>query len=421
MNLLRAAARAAASAIVIGACLATPTLPAPRRLTLADAVDLAFERSNTLVAARAEVAGERGRAQQAGFRRNPEIGVDVENFGGRRDARGFDAAEVTVAVVQPIELGGKRRLRTAAGEAATSVAEARLSVARLDLELRVRRAFAEALAAETRIGTARTAAATAREVAEASAKLVAGGRVPPLNETRARVEQSGADSAVVTAVQQADAARRALALLWGDAKADIAIAGTLDRDAAIAVSKVPGPGSDLPDVVLARLDLARTQAVAASARTARTPDPALRLGVRRLNELGATALVAGVGITLPLFDRGSGNIAAAEADISRATAALAQAEADAASRAIVARSALTAAQSELAALDGVALPGAEEGLRVARIGFAAGRFGYLELLDAQRALALARRQQVDARLAIALRAAELDRAIGRSINEGTRR
>ena len=301
------------------------------------------------------------------------------------------------------------------------MAEARLAVARLDLELRVRRAFAEALAAETRIGTARTAAATAREVAETSAKLVVGGRVPPLNETRARVEQSGADSAVVTAFQQADAARYALALLWGNVEADIALAGSLDRDIAVAVSNATSPSEDLPDVVLARLDLARTQAVAASARTARTPDPALRLGVRRLNELGTTALVAGVGISLPLFDRGGGNIAVAEADISRATAALAQAEADAASRVIVAHGALTAARSELAALNAIALPGAEEGLRVARIGFAAGRFGYLELLDAQRALAQARRQQVDARLAIALRAAELDRALGRSISEGARR
>ena len=104
MNLLRAAAHAAASVIAVGACLATPTLAVPRVLTLADAVDLAFERSNTLVAARAEVAGERARARQAGFRRNPEIGVDVENFGGRREARGFDAAEVTVAVVQLVTI-----------------------------------------------------------------------------------------------------------------------------------------------------------------------------------------------------------------------------------------------------------------------------------------------------------------------------
>ena len=56
------------------------------------------------------------------------------------------------------------------------------------------------------------------------------------------------------------------------------------------------------------------------ARTERVPDVRLSLGVRRLAAEDATAMVAGVAIPFPLFNRNGGNIAAAAADARSAEA-----------------------------------------------------------------------------------------------------
>ena len=72
-----------------------------------------------------------------------------------------------------------------------------------------------------------------------------------------------------------------------------------------------------------------------------------------------------------------------------------------------------AADARLEALEGPGLAQAEEALRLAQIGYSAGRFSLLELLDAQAALTSARRAIIDARLDRARAIAALNRAFAR--------
>ena len=60
------------------------------------------------------------------------------------------------------------------------------------------------------------------------------------------------------------------------------------------------------------------------------------------------------------------------------------------------------------------LPGATEALRISRAGYTAGRFSYLDLLAAQRAVAEAGRGLAEARRDRAIAEAERDRALGRT-------
>src|SRR3546814_9389883 len=56
------------------------TGPLPARLTLAQAMEEADARSPRVVAAEAEVEAARGRQRQAGYRYNPTLTVDDDNF-----------------------------------------------------------------------------------------------------------------------------------------------------------------------------------------------------------------------------------------------------------------------------------------------------------------------------------------------------
>lgn len=402
-----------ASAIVAAYPAAAQMPGAQPTLTLEAALRRALEQAPALAQARAGLDAERGRLAQARLRPNPEAVLDAENFAGNRSMQGFDAAEVTVALEQPIELGGKRAARIAVGRAGVAAAEVRSTLARLDLEQAVRRAYAAAAAAQERLELARAEARTADDIADAVTKLVTGGREPPLRQARARVEQATARAGVLSAERELEAARRALAVLAGETDAAFTVDGaSLYRFAATPGAAVSG---DAADVILARQEAERARAQVRVERSARTPDPRVTAGVRRLEAEDATALVAGVAVPLPLLNRNGGNIAAANAEVVRAEAALRQAEVEAAVRASSARGALETARAQAETFQTAVIPAAEEGLRVARLGYAAGKFQYLELLEAQRALAQARRQRVDAALEVQRASADLDRALGRSL------
>ncbi len=82
-------------------------------VTLADALALALERSPKLASFSAEVRAREARTLQAGLLPNPEIEGSFEDFGGSGERRGAGSAESTLRLSQPIELGGKRGLRSA--------------------------------------------------------------------------------------------------------------------------------------------------------------------------------------------------------------------------------------------------------------------------------------------------------------------
>ena len=142
------------------------------------------------------------------------------------------------------------------------------------------------------------------------------------------------------------------------------------------------------------------------------PDLTVSAGVRRFAGDDATAMVAGASLPLPLFDRNRGNTAAARAELTAAEARLAQARLDAAADLAAARSqARSAGAQASAAAAGEAA--AAEAYRLTRIGYEAGRLPLLELTAARRALAAARLQTLEARLARVRALAEAARLAGK--------
>ena len=138
----------------------------------------------------------------------------------------------------------------------------------------------------------------------------------------------------------------------------------------------------------------------------------MRVGGRRYEDNGDTALMAGVSAPLPLFDRNRGAVAAATAQLSAAEARLngARLEAEAAWRAAAAQT--SAGEVRLnAAVEGEAAT--REAYRLTRIGYEAGRTSLLELSAARRALVEAQTRLVEVQLARIRAEAVLARLAGR--------
>lgn len=378
--------------------------PLPASLTLTQALAEAEARSPAIVAAQARVEAARARIRQAGFRSNPELSLEVENFLGTGELSGVQGTEATLSVSQRLDWGGRRGSRVAAARAELVVLELQLAIARADLARSVREQFARAISARDRLALAIETEAAARELARVAGILVDAGRDPPLRAVRARSAAAQAAAELEAARAAEQAARATLAALFGVTEPMTGLVGSL-----LDLQRFPIEPDTSLEVRLAEaerlLSEAQVDVELANARL----DPAVGVGVRYVNETGDAALVGGISMPLPIFDRNQGSIASARANVRAAEANLATARTSARAQATTARVNLEAATARVAALEGAAVPEAAEAARLAEISYREGRASLLELLDAREAHRTSQLALIEAHEAQALAAAELAR------------
>ncbi len=376
-------------ALCAGVAQAEPAPPFPELLRQAQTS------APRLAEARAEIARAEGLARQARALPNPTLGVEVENFAGSGPFKGTSLAETTASLEQTIELGGKRAARVAVGRADVEAARARATRLQGEYAFDLAAAYAEAEASERRLALATESVGFAQEDSRIATALVEAGREADLR----RVQALAALQAARAAVEEARAARATAfsnltALVGAPAPITSIPVSLLARADQVFTGSPPDPLAS-PAYVAAQ---AEREAAARRIRVERiraTPDVTVSVGARRFEGDDATAVVAGVSIPFPIFDRNRGNISAAQAELSAAEARLnaARLEAEAAARSGSAR--LTAAEARLrASQEGERT--ADEAYRLTRLGYEGGKLALVELLNAQRALAEARAQTINA-------------------------
>jgi outer membrane protein, heavy metal efflux system len=378
--------------------------PLPTSLTLSQALEEAEARSPAIIAARAAVDAAEARVRQAGFRSNPELSVEVENFAGTGELSGLRRTETTVAINQRLDLGGRRRARVSVAQGELAVQRLRLAAARADLAQGIREQFARAATARDRLRVSEEKEERARELARIAGILVDAGREPPLRALRARSAAAQATAELAAARAEEQAARGTLASLFGVTTPPDAVAGSLLDIPPRAID----PEQSL-EVRIAEAERLVAEAALQQELAGRRLDPSVGLGVRHVREAGDVALVAGFSMPLQVFDRNQGNIGAARANVVAAEARLAAVMAMSRVRVRNAIITVEAAQARVEALATAAIPEAAEALRLTQLSYQAGRASLLELLDAQDAYTAAQSALIDARLAQALATAELGR------------
>ena len=195
------------------------SLRSPRGdLSLQEALSLALRGNPRLRAFSLQVRAAEARRLQAGLLPNPELSLEVEEFGGTGGRAAFRGAQTTLALTQVLQLGGKRAKREKAAALERDLAAWDFLEARIDVYARTAKAFVRLLAAQERLAVAREGRDLARRLRELSAARVRAGKASPLEETKAALQLSVARVALERARREVDLARRGLAALWGEAR-----------------------------------------------------------------------------------------------------------------------------------------------------------------------------------------------------------
>ena len=417
MHRIFAAMLAAASCATMAQAQVGPSAPVAQDApvyTLDQAVSAAGGSAPAAEAATAGIDAARAGRTVAGLRPNPVVQGQVENVIGSGPYRGVRSAETTVGFAIPIELGGKRGARVAVANAQLSRAEIQAAIIAADVRLQVTQLYVEAVAADRRVMTARDQARIASDALRAASVRVQAGRASPLEQQRADVARINADANVERQLRLAEAARANLARRIGRPIDGLLDDTLLDRLPGVNVYGPLAPVNTTGTLALAaaNADFSIAEAGVRLARANRVPDLNVGPSIRRLEA------VFSVSIPIPVFNNG-------RAAIAQATAQRTQADAQRRVTALDIEQAITDAQAQAAnaattarAASGPALAAAQEAARIARIGYREGKFGQLELLDAERTLAETRVAAIDALANYQNARAQVERLTARAPNGG---
>ena len=371
----------------------------PGRLRLKDALALTLLNNPELAAHEYAVEGAEALTLQAGFLPNPELEVEVEDFWGDGEAKDFDAAETTVLLSQLIELGGKRGDRERVAGAEEQISRLDLTAARLNILAETTDRFIGLLAAQEKLLLSEEKLEIAEEVRRIVSERVAAGKDAPLEQVKSEGETAAARIALKKSRGELAAARARLAAMWGGEAADFSEAlGDLSEIAPVLPSQteILSAIDNSPDLARAEVMILLAQNRVSAEKGARVPDLHLAVGGKRNEAERDESFVAGVGIELPLFDRNQGGVRSARANLAKAGRERDSVRNTIRKECIEAYRELTVARGTFLDLRADLLPAASEAFRVAREGYRAGKFGYLDILDAQRRLFESRAELLDA-------------------------
>jgi len=390
-------------------------------ITLQDALALALMHNPELKAFSWEVrASEAGRLQ-ASLLPNPELEVEVEEVGGTGERRGFDGAESTLQLSQLIELKGKRRKRTRVASLEKELAEWDYEAKRLDVLTETAKSFVGVLAAQERLKLDEELFRLSEQVLATVSQRVEAGKDSPVEKTKAEIALASVEIEWEKAGQNLESARKQLAATWaGKSAAFEKVAGKLDVVSAIpTASELAGLIAQNPDISRWAMEIEQRRAALELEKAKVAPDLTLNGGVRRFNETDDTALVVGVSIPLPVFNRNQGGILEAKHRLAKAGEERRAAEASIHTALAEAYQALSNAFTEATNLKNKVLDGAQSVFEASKTGYSQGKLNYLNVLDAQRTLFEAKVQYIEAITSYYTAQADVERLIGRSIDSET--
>ncbi|WP_373009319.1 TolC family protein [Hyphomonas sp.] len=342
--------------------------------------------------ATAEVRAARTERAIAALRPADTVSLEIEDFPGTGIASNIDSLQVTGSFSRVWERGGKREARETVANTAVDVAQTRFAAVEYAIREEVEILYAEAALAERRVALACDRVALSSDLETAVKKRVDAARDPLLAGARASSDRLQAEADARRNSVQARNLRAALGAYW-QAEGDFQI------DPNFLNERLEPREVDFSELYAPELDRLEAQRVRSSAqieleRSQAIPDVTWSVGVRKFGIEDDLAVIGGASIPLGSANRSKVSVTRARADQRRIDIERGVL------RQQLLRSAVGYQRSAASALDGIEeidtilLPSATEAVDLARDGYTRGAFSYLDIIDAQRAVAILREERL---------------------------
>jgi cobalt-zinc-cadmium efflux system outer membrane protein len=367
-------------------------------LTLKDALAKAMAENPALRSSEYLLQALQARETRAAQRPPISMGAELEDFAGSGDLSGTDALQTTLRLSSVIELGGKRLARIAVAEGETEVAGLEQEARSLDLLAQVATRFAEVAARQAQLVITHESTRLAEVTAERVTERIRIGAAPQYELGRAEIRLARARIDEEHAEHELASAKVSLAATWG------ATTPQFERVSA-DLFRLPETATfaqlleDIDSTPAIRLLLSKERLAEAQvnlARSARGLEIGWSGGVRHIESLDDTALVASVSVPFGARRRAEPGLHEAQALRAKVPLDLQATRVEANAALFELYQELTHARLEAQVLRREVQPQSERVLQSTEEAFRQGRTTFLEYANAQQQLLEVRRDAVAA-------------------------
>lgn len=387
-------------------------------VTLPDTVAFALMSNPRLKAFSFEIRAAEGRKLQSSYLPNPEIEIEIEEFGGTGERARFGSSETAIQVGQLIELAGKRSKRMHLATLEKDVVELEYQSQRLDVIIEVAKRFIDVLAAQEQLNLTKELVDLSEQAYSAVAQKVDAGKESPVDQTKAKITLSNTRIEFENANKTLISARYQLAATWGSQNPGfVRVEGNFyDVSSIPSLEELTSLISQNPDVARWMVEKDKRRAALDLEKAKATSDIRLGGGFQYFNEGDDAAFILGLSIPVPLFNKNQGNIDEAMYMLAKTEEERKDFEAKTLAALAEAISNLSSSFGEATILKSEVLTSAQNAFEAVRQGYDEGKFEYLEVLDAQRTLFEVREKYIEAMARYHKTRADVERLIGQDLN-----
>jgi cobalt-zinc-cadmium efflux system outer membrane protein len=388
-------------------------------LTLEDALQRMLAANQQLQAQHHALLAVEAEGQQFSLRPNPELALEFEEFAGSGDYAGGAALQSTLSLSQVVELGGKRACRQQLAEQQHLVAAQQLAVTRSDLISTTKQRFVAVLVAQKQLRLAQNQFDQATAVLAIVNAGVAAGKKAPIEALRFKSLATQAQIRYQAAINTLDNSRLVLASSWHSAVADFAeVVGNLRLLPSLpTIEQIEQQLGSAPLVVLSQQQRQLAQSELVLQRAKRINNITVELGLKSDRSNGDTALLAGFSMPLAVFDRNQGAIAAARSRLSQTEAQGSAIRLHQRQQVLTTYHSATLIRQQIEELTSDLIPTAQAVYEALSYGYSQGKFGVIEVLDAQGRLFDSEDRYIEALTRYHQQFNELGRLLGSEFSE----
>jgi cobalt-zinc-cadmium efflux system outer membrane protein len=385
--------------------------------TLEQIVTIAAEQNPSINISKAREDSAAASVVTAATYANPQFEFGAGPTSYRTSGGQGNSGNWGVALSQPLDFPSVRNARREVAENNVQVATLGIAVTKTDVRTRVKSAFYDVLQRHAVLEIAEADRNLLKEIRERVKLRVDVGESPKYELIKADTEALAAERDYQAArVRVIEAKAYLRGLIGASMPEDYNLTGELPLSASLPkINELRDRINDAAQLKQIRAAIKSSEANLRLQEQLRNPGLTLRAGVEQDPDLRQLRL--GISIPLPVWDRRSGPIAQAAAEVREVNAILSERELAIRRYIESAYQRYLIAQQQVAAFENGLLSQAEAVLKVAEAAYRFGERGILDYLDAQRTKRVVRKDYLSARYEYINTMLEIERLLGYELLE----
>lgn len=274
-------------------------------LTMPNALALTVLHSPELKAYSFELRSAQARSLQASFRPNPELDIELEEFGGSGDRSGFGGSEMTVRFSQIIERNGKREKIRKVASIEEDMANIQYDSKQLDIFEEVSNAFINILRFQEQYELSQDFLKISETTYKAVEKRVLAGKDSPIEMHKASISLSEAKLKYDQSKRNLAYSKQNLLNFWDNANIEFnGVSGDMEKIEPLPESaELLGLLQLNPDYSMPAKEIERSAAIVEVAKANENNDITVGLGITRYNDTDDSTFLVGVSFPLGTASR----------------------------------------------------------------------------------------------------------------------